>query len=352
MKQSRERKMNKFKWKLVFTFLFILLAACNTPAQDQTSNNVSTQSTPLKTLQPPAVNKETQNTEEAINETLEAEEKIPTPQGTIQAVISTGYLNLRSGPGVAFTFLGSYPNETEIKVLERAPGNEWLRVELQDGKTGWMSAAYLTVQGDLKQIPLGTVTDAQVVTGKIIDSVGESIEGIQLALGQNYFAPEFQIATISDENGEFFIYLPPQAVGAANIQIIGINCQSKIVNSNCNLETHFIYNEFVETTLPSQYPILFLYEKATTKIEGIVTDANGKPVSIRVDARRTDGARSFTVSDSQGKFSLPVGQGTWQVKTILYEPVREGEPVIVNITPSKPSPETIILAPPLTQTEG
>ncbi len=342
--------MNKFKWKLVVAFLLILLSACNTPAQDQTSQNVGAQSTPAKTLQPPEIIKETQNTEEALEETPETAELVPTPQGTIQAVISTGYLNLRSGPGVAFTFLGSYPNETEIKVLGRAPGSEWLRVELQDGKTGWMSAAYLTLQGDIKQIPLAAVTEAQVVTGKIIDSSGEPIEGIQLALGQNYFAPEFQIATISDENGEFFIFLPSQAVGAANIQIIGINCQSKIVNSNCNLETHFIYNEFVETTLPSQHPILFLYEKATAKIEGVVTDADGKPVSIRVDARRTDGARSFTVSDSLGKFSLPAGQGIWQVRTILYEPVREGEAVIVNITPSEPSPESVTLAPPA-QTE-
>lgn len=338
--------MNKFKWKLVFALLIILLAACNTPSQDQTSQNVGTQNTPSQTLQPPEVVNEPHNAKEALDETPEPEEVVPTPQGTIQAVISTGYLNLRSGPGVAFTFLGSYPNETEIKVLGRAPGNEWLRVELQDGKTGWMSAAFLTLQGELKQIPQATIADAQVVTGKIIDSSGDPITGIQLALGQNYFAPEFQIATVSDENGEFFIYLPSQAVGAANIQIIGINCQSKIVNSNCNLETHFIYNEFVETTLPSQYPILFLYEKATTKIEGVVTDADGKPVSIRVDARRSDGARSFTVSDSLGKFSLPVGQGTWQVRTILYEPTREGEAIIVSITPSEPSPKAINLAPP------
>jgi uncharacterized protein YgiM (DUF1202 family) len=338
--------MNKFKWKLVFTLLFILLAACNTPAQDQTSQTISTQSTTSQTLQPPEVVNEPQDVNEVLDKTPEIEEVVPTPQGTIQAVISTGYLNLRSGPGVAFTFLGSYPNDTEIKVMERAPGNEWLRVELQDGKTGWMSAAYLKLQGELKQIPLATVTDAQVVTGKIIDSNGEPVEGIQLALGQNYFAPEFQIATVSDEHGNFYIYLPPQAVGAANIQIIGINCQSKIVNSNCNLETHFIYNTFVETTLPSQYPILFLYEKATTKIEGTVTDADGKPVSIRVNARRSDGARSFTVSDSLGKFSLPAGQGTWQVRTILYEPTREGEAVFVNITPSEPSPKAINLAPP------
>jgi hypothetical protein len=45
-------------------------------------------------------------------------------------------------------------------------------------------------------------------------------------------------------------------------------------------------------------------------------------------------------------FSLPVGQGTWQVRTILYEPTREGEAVIVNITPSEPSPKSINLAPP------
>jgi len=339
--------MNKFKWKLVFALLLILLAACKTPAQDQTSQNVSTQNTAAQKLQPPEVVNEPRSAKEALDETPEIVETVPTPQGTIQAVISTGYLNLRSGPGVAFTFLGSYPNNTEIKVLERAPGNEWLRVELQDGKTGWMSAAFLTLQGELKQIPLATVTDAQVVTGKIIDSSGDPITGIQLALGQNYFAPEFQISTVSDENGDFYIYLPPQAVGAANIQIIGINCQSKIVNSNCNLETHFIYNEFVETTLPSQYPILFLYEKATTKIEGTVTDVDGKPVSIRVNARRSDGARSFTVSDSLGKFSLPVGQGTWQVRTILYEPTREGEAVIVNITPSNPAPEAVTLAPPM-----
>lgn len=50
----------------------------------------------------------------------------------------TSRTNLRAGPGVAWTILGTYDPGTPIRLDGRAPGGSWARGILPDGKIGWV----------------------------------------------------------------------------------------------------------------------------------------------------------------------------------------------------------------------
>ena len=67
--------------------------------------------------------------------------------------VTGGTLRLRAEPSLAGTVLGAYPTGTWVEVTEQ--GTAWHRVKV-DGKSGYMSARYISLGG------LSTATDAQV----------------------------------------------------------------------------------------------------------------------------------------------------------------------------------------------
>lgn len=56
-------------------------------------------------------------------------------------VIVARALNLREGPSVRTDVLGRLVNGTKVVVVEQQRG--WLRVESEDGQTGWVFARYV-----------------------------------------------------------------------------------------------------------------------------------------------------------------------------------------------------------------
>lgn len=65
-------------------------------------------------------------------------------------------LNVRAGPGVAYGVVGRLPSGSQVTVTGRDAGSDWLRIASADlpGGTGWVSAAYLTLQGDAAGLPV------------------------------------------------------------------------------------------------------------------------------------------------------------------------------------------------------
>jgi uncharacterized protein YgiM (DUF1202 family) len=64
------------------------------------------------------------------------------------AVVTTGLLNVRSGPSTTFPIITTVPNGTEMTVLGRNATNTWLNVQLADGTEGWVTRSltnYITV---------------------------------------------------------------------------------------------------------------------------------------------------------------------------------------------------------------
>jgi len=62
---------------------------------------------------------------------------------TAKATLTSGYLNIRSGPALNAPVVGMAPNGATLKVIEKA--GDWYNVEY-NGVTGYANADYLTMQ--------------------------------------------------------------------------------------------------------------------------------------------------------------------------------------------------------------
>ncbi len=84
------------------------------------------------------------------------------------AVVNIHRLNIRSGPGVEYTDLGSVPGGTTLTVTGRHPTLPWLRVESDFG-VGWVRIMYIIFRGEWTQVPpvtepVGTISQPVALT--------------------------------------------------------------------------------------------------------------------------------------------------------------------------------------------
>ena len=70
------------------------------------------------------------------------------------ATVNSAGLNMRAGPGRDYDSIGAYERGTTVQVLAQDGTGEWLKVTAPDGKTGWMSARFLAVEGGLAGVPV------------------------------------------------------------------------------------------------------------------------------------------------------------------------------------------------------
>jgi uncharacterized protein YgiM (DUF1202 family) len=78
------------------------------------------------------------------------------PVGEPTALIGNAYyLNVRSGPGVENDIITTLASGTRVELLSRNAGTTWIRIEMENGETGWVSANYLVSPTiDLDNLPL------------------------------------------------------------------------------------------------------------------------------------------------------------------------------------------------------
>jgi hypothetical protein len=269
----------------------------------------------------------------------------PHPIGTMNAVVSVLSLNLRSGPSTLSQVKAAYPEDTTVIVLGKAPGDEWVFVQVPDGETGWMSVQLLDLDGDVAYLPLEEIPDNQVISGKVIDSSSEPVNGVNIAVLKRLVDSTLRTDAYSGEDGTFYAYIPLDSTGNWEAQIVGVRCDSRIVDDTCNIDGYIVYSSRVlfEPTLFS--PMVFMYEIATTTISGTVADVGGQPVSMRVFADRSDGAYSYTLSSTNGEFLIPASDGVWDIYAIQYNPRIEGEHVTIQVIDGQ-HPESINLVAP------
>ena len=72
---------------------------------------------------------------------------------TLSVVVEA--LNVRSGPGVNYPVIGVLARGDQVAVTGRHAPSGWWQVQLDDGRTGWVSggAAYVQVSGDTRGVP-------------------------------------------------------------------------------------------------------------------------------------------------------------------------------------------------------
>lgn len=278
----------------------------------------------------------------------------PTPIETqpLAATVNVNSLNLRSGPGTLFEVLSTLPLGSNVTALGIAPGNDWVEIQDENEKTGWVYAELLTLDGELATLPLMETPQSLSINGKVIDQNGQTINGVQVQVTAQLFDVAVEFITRSNADGYFYTFFPPDTVGVWLVEIIGTDCDSRIVDGNCNVVEYFLYNGSAYVQLPATSPLVFVYEAASRHINGTVQDASGAAqTNVRVFATRSDGATAEALSGNTGSFVLPASPGIWEVYTVQLTPYLEGERLRVEVG-ADIDPAAIVIPAPVEEQEA
>ena len=159
---------------------------------------------------------------------------------TVTGTVASGddRLNVRSGPGTTYAIVAKAMAGETYQVVGRSTDGTWLQIRRGDDETGWVSAPYLQIEGDVTRLPTvaasappptaipiastqSTAPTAAAVSdlgGTLVieSSPGGMIYGYSLASGalwplSNGFdpalSPEGQTVTFVRDGGENGIYL-------------------------------------------------------------------------------------------------------------------------------------------------
>lgn len=244
--------MNRIIWIISLTCL-IVSAGCEIKGR--------VESTP-----PPAaveVSTATPTVEVPVVQPVPTETKAPTSTPaptTIEAEVLAATLNLRSGPSMLHGILNQYPQGTAVTLIGAAPGFEWVKVNVKDGKTGWMSVQHLTIKGDASSLAVLPITESLMIQGKVVDASGKGVQGIDIGTTRLGGAQRVRVDGKTDANGVFYAYAPPEYQGTWLAGVVGVDCKSPIVDANCRYAGVFSPGEGIQVILPQTTEILFTYK--------------------------------------------------------------------------------------------
>jgi uncharacterized protein YgiM (DUF1202 family) len=82
----------------------------------------------------------------------------PTPVSTVTVPVPSrttgGGLRMRSGPGTNYEVLNLLAEGQEVDVLGRDETGEWLKISLDSGEEGWVTAEFIDVGVDVEALPI------------------------------------------------------------------------------------------------------------------------------------------------------------------------------------------------------
>jgi uncharacterized protein YgiM (DUF1202 family) len=252
-------------WKnlLPIGLLVLLLTACNLPASTPTEE-IPVPPTLQVNTQVPLVETATPTLTATI---LPTETPLPSPTATefapFNVKASVDNFNVRTNPGYLFPVLMMVQQGTELTVYGQAPGGEWIYVKTPDGVYGWVFAKLIFDEPRLSQAPIREPEKVQLVNGFLKDVKGNPISGFHFALvqGSGLNAPRNDAMT--DENGEFFAYMPVNSSGVWNVSYVAYACTSNIVDADCNFlpgQNKLPDPLSIDITLPLNNPLEFIFQ--------------------------------------------------------------------------------------------
>ncbi|MCL4879998.1 MAG: SGNH/GDSL hydrolase family protein [Anaerolineae bacterium] len=138
-----------------------------------------------------------------------------------------GGLRLRQLPGQDSVILLSLQQLMRLTIYGRSADNNWVRVETNEGFTGWVAAAYLVIEGDLNLVPVITnpepepliAIEAPVTSSAISGITSKSreifVRGQSLGNRPNVFSKVGDSLTV----GTYFLF--PYSWGTFNLRDYG-----------------------------------------------------------------------------------------------------------------------------------
>lgn len=193
--------------------------------------------TPGLTPIPPTQSPPPQVTTPAVTATL----PVPTtPAVTCQAIVNVASINLRDGPGTTFAMLSKAAQGTLLTILGKAPGNDWVLAQTPGGQAGWAAVDFMSLLCKMENIPLKNIDFAYVIKGKVTESNGSPVDGIDIAVFQVDNGRELRTDAITTASGEFYAYLPASSKGGWSVGMVGIKCTSRIMQTECKIKGRFV----------------------------------------------------------------------------------------------------------------
>jgi uncharacterized protein YraI len=185
----------------------------------------------------------------------------PTPQPTveIEGKLSGAELNVRSGPGTVFPIVARLKASDSLIITATSAGGEWLEVRLAEGQNGWVSASLVEIDGDVNSLPISDAFNNTLVQGRVEDADGLALDGIPIIAYQSYTVEERLYETETNEDGQFYFYLPKDATGLWTVEIGDVPCSSPIMDSRCRLNGQFTNFGRDWVKLPQTSPLRFVF---------------------------------------------------------------------------------------------
>lgn len=78
----------------------------------------------------------------------------PVPSGGSAGIVAANVLNVRLGPGVHFRSFTRLTQGTGVNLAGRNAAGNWLLVQLADGRTGWVNAAFISTSFPISSLPV------------------------------------------------------------------------------------------------------------------------------------------------------------------------------------------------------
>ncbi|OQA37598.1 MAG: translocation protein TolB [Chloroflexi bacterium ADurb.Bin325] len=92
----------------------------------------------------------------------------------------TQRLNVRAGPGTTYGVVGSLTSGNRVTATARNAAGDWLRIAAANlpGGAGWVSAAYLTVQGSAADLPVAADVQPATSAPRPAASTAQPVAGL------------------------------------------------------------------------------------------------------------------------------------------------------------------------------
>jgi len=237
--------------------LLISVSGCRT-----TSSEILTQLAASATVQIPS--KVTSTLTPTVELTVtpsatQTREPTPTPPSSFSATINANYALLRSGPSSMHQPILRYPYETTVTITGKATGDEWVFVQVPDQNTGWLSVQYLDLEYPLSAVPVQAAADTDLIYGIIQDSTGSRLAGVGISVCIDLCYQSHRTDAVSNQNGEFFAYVPNTTGDQLRVFVSSVDCWSSIMGPDCQFKGTFMPEEIIIKEIPNIDPLLFMY---------------------------------------------------------------------------------------------
>jgi hypothetical protein len=182
----------------------------------------------------------------------------PSPIAPVLVTVNVDSINLRRGPSRLFESVGTYDKGAPMTAFGQAQGGEWLLVRTEDDFTGWVAAEFMQAESKTSNLPVFKIDSGYLVTGKVTGADNAPIPGVVFAIHQGAESLGRRVDAMTDKLGTYYAFLPPGSGGTWIADIVGVSCESPIVDPDCKYSGTFS-SMSSDVELPQTAPFVITY---------------------------------------------------------------------------------------------